>query len=159
MASDPALSVARCEDPALLARLHGQCFSDGWSESSCLSLLKSDHNHCHCLYAGDQAVGFLVTSRIFDQAEIVTIGVLPSSRGLGGASFLVTTILADLANSGFGQVFLEVRADNHSALSLYERHGFKRHGLRKNYYKPDGDRIRDAIICLKNLVDYTNSGK
>jgi ribosomal-protein-alanine N-acetyltransferase len=36
-----------------------------------------------------------------------------------------------------------VRADNTSAIRLYERHGFSRVGVRRGYYQPSG---ADALV-------------
>jgi ribosomal-protein-alanine N-acetyltransferase len=42
-----------------------------------------------------------------------------------------------------GGYTLEVRVSNHSAIALYERMGFTRHGIRPRYYS---DNAEDALI-------------
>jgi len=49
-----------------------------------------------------------------------------------------------------GRCFLEVRAGNHAALALYEKAGFARRGLRRNYYRDPAD---DALIMGKTLSE------
>ena len=57
----------------------------------------------------------------------------------------------NLAAQDVKVVFLEVAADNVSALTLYHRHGFAEFGRRPSYYKlSDGD--CDAIM-MKRLSD------
>jgi ribosomal-protein-alanine N-acetyltransferase len=43
-------------------------------------------------------------------------------------------------------VTLEVRAGNAPAIALYEKHGFQRVGLRRNYYERPKE---DALIMTK----------
>ena len=45
---------------------------------------------------------------------------------------------------------LEVRVSNQSAISLYERYGFKQVGLRKAYYQ---DNHEDAYLMIKESED------
>ena len=48
------------------------------------------------------------------------------------------------------RVFLEVRASNTKAISLYEKEGFQKVDIRKNYYRL-GDGREDALIMTKKL--------
>jgi len=48
-------------------------------------------------------------------------------------------------------IFLETRASNLAAKNLYEKFGFKRIDIRKNYYKTFDGR-EDAIIYRKKLT-------
>jgi ribosomal-protein-alanine N-acetyltransferase len=49
-------------------------------------------------------------------------------------------------------VFLEVGQDNPAALTLYDRLGFKRVGLRRDYYtRRDGARV-DAVLMRLSLA-------
>lgn len=82
--------------------------------------------------------GLAVVGRRGDyEASIHTIGVEPEHQGKGAGTALLTALLAR-ADELAAPVFLEVRTDNVAAITLYERHGFKRVGLRKRYYQPSG---------------------
>ena len=67
--------------------------------------------------------------------ELHTIGTDPEFQGRGAGKLMMDNIvhIADLKHA---PVFLEVRADNAPAVSLYERYEFENLGLRKNYYGP-----------------------
>lgn len=89
----------------------------------------------------DEVIGYAglaVVGRRGDyEASIHTIGVEPEHQGKGVGTALLTALLAR-ADELAAPVFLEVRTDNVAAITLYERHGFERVGLRKRYYQPSG---------------------
>ncbi|MEV6909862.1 ribosomal protein S18-alanine N-acetyltransferase [Amycolatopsis sp. NPDC051071] len=89
----------------------------------------------------DEVIGYAglaVVGRRGDyEASIHTIGVDPGRQRKGVGTALLTALLAR-ADELDAPVFLEVRTDNDAAITLYERHGFKRVGLRKRYYQPSG---------------------
>ncbi len=90
---------------------------------------------------GEEVIGYAglaVVGRRGDyETSIHTIGVEPAWQGKGVGKELLTALLirADELNA---PVFLEVRTDNEVAITLYERTGFERVGLRKRYYQPSG---------------------
>jgi [ribosomal protein S18]-alanine N-acetyltransferase len=81
------------------------------------------------------------------EGELLRIASARAARGQGAARELLYTGLALLRVAGCHQCHLEVRADNVAAIRLYERAGFERQGLRRNYY-PDGT---DAILFVSHL--------
>lgn len=80
-------------------------------------------------YAGLSQAG----PQAFPEFEVHTIGVDPAYQGHGLGTALLGQ-LTDIADAAGGPVFLEVRTDNAPAIGLYEKAGFVRLGIRKNYY-------------------------
>ena len=80
------------------------------------------------------------------QADVLTMAVAVDHWGQGIGSALLTALLAEAADRGCAEVFLEVRADNPRAQQLYRRHGFGAVGLRRGYYQPSG---MDAIVMCR----------
>lgn len=101
-----------------------------------------------------QNSGFIAFSKALDEAEILMIWIDPEQRKNGLANILLEFAFKELKQSGTNQIFLEVAIDNIAALKLYNNHGFKEIGKRKNYYKRDNQNI-DALILSKNLNDAT----
>ena len=52
-------------------------------------------------------------------------------------------LIAETRRRGARELFLEVRADNPGAQTLYRELGFEEIGVRPRYYQPDGV---DAIV-------------
>lgn len=84
-----------------------------------------------------------------DQAEVLTVGVVPSAQRRGLARQMLAALYAEAIRRGARELFLEVRIDNTPAINLYESEGFARIGRRRGYY--DNGRV-DAITMRKPLV-------
>jgi ribosomal-protein-alanine N-acetyltransferase len=91
--------------------------------------------------------GFLITAHEDGVGYVVTIDVLPAYR----KQYVGTALLAEgerrLAASGVRSVELETATDNASAIAFWQKHGYRSHGVVKNYY-PNG---RDAFSMSKPL--------
>ena len=65
---------------------------------------------------------------------------------------LISGLLKRAEGRGLSFVTLEVRAGNLPAISLYEKHGFAKVGLRKKYYSYP---VEDAILMTKYMNEET----
>jgi ribosomal-protein-alanine N-acetyltransferase len=133
----PLIVEARAADAPALAALHARAFARGWSENDFEQLL-SDRGVLAQLARGDRGttlLGFLLSRRAADEAEILTVAVAAAARGQGIAGQLLARHLGRLAALGTKRVFLEVDQDNRPALKLYARAGFREVGRREGYYR------------------------
>ncbi len=93
--------------------------------------------------------GFVCGRSCGGEAELLKIAVSLEYRRQGIAAQLVAHTLRSLAEQGVSRCFLELRAANLPALALYERFGFRRVGLRKDYYASP---LEDAILMEKMVL-------
>ena len=89
-------------------------------------------------------IAFLVARRVDAEWELENMAVAVSVRGRGIGTLLLRELIRQARVQGGSTIFLEVRASNQSARSLYDKVGFEEAGLRKNYYS---DPVEDAILC------------
>ena len=68
------------------------------------------------------------------QADIQTIAVVEAARRHGLGRVLMQRMIAEARDRGAKELFLEVRADNPGAQSLYVSLGFEQIAQRPNYY-------------------------
>ncbi len=87
--------------------------------------------------AGGTVIGYVCLMSLFEEAQILNIAVSPLQRGRGIARRLLERAFKLALENGAEVMSLEVRASNSTALSLYERLGFKRVGIRAGYYESD----------------------
>ena len=112
-----------------------------WSE-----LAQLDTRHYLVAVDGDEVVGYAGLCDYPDEAFVQTIAVAKPAQGSGLGAQLLQALLDEAARRGQQRVLLEVRADNHRAIALYERFGFRRTGLRRGYYQPSGS---DALVMTR----------
>lgn len=97
--------------------------------------------------AGGPAEGFALWRTLGDEAEILSIGVLPARRRQGVARSLMAAALEDARAEGLRAMFLEVDAANEAARALYRGLDFYEVGRRRRYYRNG----HDALILRKDL--------
>lgn len=84
-----------------------------------------------------------------EEVHIVILATHPAWRRHGLAEWLLLEMLAIVRELDAHEVTLEVRAGNKAARQLYSKLGFEEVGLRKRYYRDNGE---DAILLtLFNL--------
>lgn len=76
-----------------------------------------------------------------EQGDVQTIAVAPAARGLGLGRGLMHALITEARRRGIAQLFLEVRADNAIARSLYRSLGFEEIGVRPRYYRHGIDAV------------------
>ncbi len=99
-----------------------------------------------------QLQGFVVFSRVLDEACIHNIAVLPSLQGVGLGYSLLGAALSRSRAAGATRCYLEVRASNEPARRLYEKLGFQLDGVRRNYYSRAAGR-EDALLMSRQLAE------
>ena len=112
------------------------CFSKPWSRQDIDGVLNGDGCVCVC----DMGTGYAFGRTLYEDAELFRIAVLPEKRRTGAGSRILAEFIDKCAELGAEKVFLEVNANNAPAVGLYEKAGFSRISLRKNYYD-DGDAL------------------
>ena len=123
------------------------CFPRAWTRQHFLSELAAPHGAPVVAEQDGRVAGYLCLTVLLDEAEILDVAVDPALQRSGiGAALLVWA--CDYARKQRAQVLrLEVRASSKPAISLYERFGFVRSGLRKAYYEHG----IDALLLDKKL--------
>lgn len=75
-------------------------------------------------------IGYIYYSDIYERAEINQFEIETFHRNCGKGQKLLIKLIETVDKS----ITLEVREDNISAIKVYEKLGFKRKAIRKNYY-------------------------
>ncbi|QYC38529.1 ribosomal-protein-alanine N-acetyltransferase [Nonomuraea coxensis DSM 45129] len=135
--------------PAVMAIERATFPLDAWSEGMMRGELDDMPRTRHYVVAlvEDEIVAYAGLAAASDQADVQTIAVLDKHQGRGIGSALLTELLAEARRRGAREMFLEVRADNPRAQSVYRRFEFEEIGTRRRYYD-DGT---DAIMMRRKL--------
>ena len=134
------MSAARLPQVAALEQV---CFpADPWSENLFRAALENPGAAVLLAEEDGAVLGYAVLSAVLDEGNLDNIAVAPEYRRRGVADALLGAL------TGFGReclalLTLEVRASNAPAIALYEKHGFRPVGRRRNYYS---DPREDAVL-------------
>lgn len=149
----PLVREMRLDDSGAVAVLHAESFARGWSGDEIERLLM-DHaaiGHLALDPRDVAAVGFALSRRAGDEAELLSIAVARSHRGRRVGAALLRANLSALTACGVRQVFLEVESGNAPAIALYRRFGFGAVGQRPAYYAgSDGSRL-NALVMRRDM--------
>ncbi len=105
------------------------------------SIFRHDQNKYLVAEENGKIIGYIGTEEISGETHIINMAVAPGERGKGYGKRLIEAVLDDE-----NVFFLEVRASNNAARKLYEKYGFEKVGVRKNYYEDNGE---DACIMRR----------
>jgi len=131
-------------DEKAIAEIEKECFLEPWSEQAVL-----DSANLDCVFVlfekNGQVVGYAGLQIVLDEGYITNIAVKKAFRRQGIATALINELLK-LLNDKLSFISLEVRASNSAAIKLYDLLGFKKAGIRKNFYSAPKE---DALIMTK----------
>lgn len=133
--------------PDALADIHAACFpARPWSAEE-LAALASETG----AVLESTSIGFALARVTLDEAELLTIAVLPEAQGRGTGRSLLAALAARLTDKNVSQLFLEVAEDNAPARALYAQAGFEEVGRRKGYYARPQSAAVDALVLRRRL--------
>ena len=140
---------------SLLAVLHKDAFADVWDAHAFAGLLAHPGAFGFIALSDKKdPAGFILLRMAADEAEIITMAVLPAHKRQGIARALLDHARTDASARGVVSLFLEVGETNAAARALYEKAGFVLTGQRPGYYKKgyDGSGApEDALILVCRL--------
>jgi [ribosomal protein S18]-alanine N-acetyltransferase len=97
--------------------------------------------------AGPVAVGFCITAYKGTWGYMITMDVIARHRRGGVGSLLLAEAERRLASCGVRQIGLETATTNAAAIAFWQKHGYRKSGVRKNYYPGPCD----AFTMVKRL--------
>lgn len=93
-------------------------------------------------------VGYAMLMHVLDEAHLMNLSIKTSEQRRGLGSQFLERLFEQSRRQGADGMFLEVRPSNLAAIALYERTGFQRIGVRRNYY-PNGDAGREDAVVMR----------
>jgi [ribosomal protein S18]-alanine N-acetyltransferase len=147
----PSIAPLETDQAARLAEIHAHAFARSWNALDFERMLADRAIIGDGLFLGRDGIvqGFCLSRTVLDEAEILTIAVMPSLRGRGHSRVLLEKHLEALRLRRVASVHLEVDEGNAPARALYRRFGFVETGRRAGYYqKTDGSYATALTMTL-----------
>ena len=145
--SEYMLRDAEEGDIDALMELENACFAAPWIESAVLREIGVSDAEFLAACACADIIGFCIARLTGYSAELFQIAVAAEHRRRGVSSAMLRELIARLRRRRVRELFLEVRVSNEGAMAMYDKFGFERVGLRRNYY--DKPREDAAVMRLE----------
>lgn len=120
-----------------------------WTRGNFVDCLSSAYA-CFGLQLGKQLAGYSIFHWAAQEAHLLNLCVDPKWQGMSYGSLLLERTINYVTIKGNQSMFLEVRASNSRAVTLYQNRGFFVIGCRRGYYRADGGR-EDAVVMRLDL--------
>ena len=121
--------------------------ADGWSARDFYDEAAKDGGIVLAMLDGNKVIGAIAGFTASNTGEILTVAVSPEYRRQGIADKLMDRFFSLLPDD-VDNIALEVRQSNNAAISLYEKYGFEKMGVRRRFYR---DPVEDADIMVKKI--------
>ncbi len=122
---------------------------ESWSFKICENEILNKDRYYVGIFKDDELIAWGGIS-LFMDSDLMTIAVKNNYRKMGYCSKILDNIIGKAMEKKLRNIFLEVRENNINAIRLYEKHGFHKISIRKNYYK---NPLENAIIMKKSIND------
>jgi ribosomal-protein-alanine N-acetyltransferase len=133
---------AEARDIIRIDELEREIFTDPWSKAALLYTAATGFFKVAESDSGETA-GYLAASGDEEEVDLQILAVDESFRRQGVAQLLLETLIKSRPNA---KIWLEVRESNLPARKFYEKNGFVKSNIRKNYYRLPEE---DAVVMLK----------
>ena len=131
-------------------RVEQQSYAHPWLRSNFDDSLKSGYQ-AQLLMADATLLGYFVAMKGVDEVHLLNITVAADHRRQGWAQVMLDALALWARGQGAEWLWLEVRAGNVRAIEVYEAHGYRRVGQRKNYYPSGHGQREDALVMSLRL--------
>lgn len=124
-------------------------YTHAWSPKLIEGEFSKDVSFRWGLLLHGQLVGYCFSYLVVDELHVLNLAVHPLWQGRGLGRLLLESVLEQAVARGATYVTLEVRRSNLIAQSLYGSLGFSPSGVRKSYYRDNGE---DALVLDRELA-------
>ncbi|MEI8155751.1 MAG: ribosomal protein S18-alanine N-acetyltransferase [Burkholderiales bacterium] len=122
-----------------------RAYAHPWNRTHFLDSLQSG-NQAQLLMAGDVLLGYFVAMQGVNEVHLLNITVAPQYQGQGWSRVMLDALTLWARGQSAEWLWLEVRVGNLRAMRVYEAHGYKRVGQRKEYYPSGHGQREDAVV-------------
>ena len=137
------------DDLVVVSDIERRSYEFPWSHGVFRDCLLAGYS-CIVVERGELVVGYGILSMAAGEAHILNLCVDSNYQQLGFGERLLDEVLMRARGAEINEIFLEVRPSNESAISLYQKKGFRQIAYRPAYYQARKGR-EDAAVLSKVL--------
>ena len=119
-----------------------------WTRGNFRDSIRAGYS-CWVCRSGADLLGYAVLMLAAGEAHLLNLTIDSKFQRRGHGSRLLRHLMRTARDYGARVLFLEVRPSNVAGLELYARHGFRRIGVRRDYYPARGGRENALVFALE----------
>lgn len=148
LGADITVRRACVEDADEILVIETSCFTLPHTREQLLREIAAEHRIILAAEKNGMVVGFVTLQYIVDEGYIGDVAVAESFRRRGIADLLLQKLRQEGLSKKLSFLTLEVRASNAPAIALYEKNGYRKISVMKDYYTLPKE---DALIMTLYL--------
>jgi len=138
------------QDLDAVSRIEERAYAFAWTPGNLRDSIAAGHLF-PAIRKDQTLLAYSILMPVLDEAHLLNITVAPEFQGQGwGREMLLLSLRLASTVLQAQSILLEVRPSNQIAIALYQSHGFREIGRRKNYY-PSTTGREDAVVFRRAL--------
>jgi len=153
MSVDIYTGKASLSDLEKIMKIENACFgADAFSRQQMAYLISHAKGIFLVAKYDDKIAGYIsfITSKRHNTGRIYSVAVMPEYRNYGVGGKLLNKTIEYAIQKELNAIFLEVRTDNLTAISIYEKKGFTKRFIKPNYYHDGADGYSMVLEFVKD---------
>lgn len=122
-------------------------FAVPWTKEGYFTFLTRENTMFLVVEEKGRILAYCGLLMVMDEGDVTNVAVRRDRQRERIGNFLMESLVRLADGMGVTTIHLEVRSGNETAIRLYERNGFTRDGIRKNYYT---DPTEDALLMTRH---------
>jgi len=148
--AEVSFDAMQADQLAAVLAVERQAYAHPWSQGNFQDALQSGYQ-AQILRGGHTLLGYFIAMKGVDEVHLLNLTVAPEHQRQGWAHVMLDALALWSRGQGAQWLWLEVRQSNLRAIQVYERHGYRRVGERKNYYPDTPQRRENAVVMSLKL--------
>jgi ribosomal-protein-alanine N-acetyltransferase len=149
----PRYRAMTLQDISTVMKIESSAYAHPWSEGNFRDCLSAGYEMV-IIELQQRIIGYGVMSIAAGEAHLLNLCIHPQKQKRGRGRKLLNHLMQLADQRKASTVYLEVRASNKRACTLYHMAGFNEIGFRSGYY-PSGSGREDAIVFAKSSYSKT----
>ena len=133
-----------------LLQVEQEAYDQPWTRGNFQDAMRTGYQ-IQLLMADDNLLGYFVAMMGVDEAHLLNLTVTPQYQRQGWSWVMLDAMDVWARGQGAQWFWLEVRSNNLRAMAVYQSHGYRRVGQRKNYYPAAEGQREDAVVMSLRL--------
>ena len=134
-------------DLSAVLEIERRIYAFPWTLGNFIDSLRTGYS-CWVCRDGTMLVGYAIVTIAGGEAHLLNLSINDLYQNCGHGSAMLAHMAEVARKQGAVRLFLEVRPSNEAGRRLYRRHGFRRIGVRRDYYPAPAGREDAWVLAL-----------